>query len=87
MYLSCLLYLNIENAKLHKKVEKNHFLLNNKQDAHFETFFNISQTVDFQRFAKKLQKRPKKNRKKWYVILKKAVTLQRFNKQMIVLQI
>jgi len=79
--------LNIENAKLHKKVEKNHFLLNNKQDAHFETFFNISQTVDFQRFAKKLQKRLKKNRKKSIIVLKKCLPLQRFNKLMIVLQI
>jgi hypothetical protein len=26
--------------------------------------FNISQIADYQRFAKKLQKRPKKNRKK-----------------------
>jgi hypothetical protein len=36
--------------------------------------------------VKKLQKQPKKKQKKRYVVLKKCLTLQRFNKQMIVLQ-
>jgi len=34
-----------------------------------------------------LQKHPKKKQKKRYNVLKKSVPLQRFNKQMIVLQI
>jgi len=41
----------------------------------------------FQHIAKKLQKGLKKNQKKRYVVLKKCLPLQRFNKQMIVLQI
>jgi hypothetical protein len=49
--------------------------------------FNISQPTDYQQFAKKLQKWPKKKQKKRYNILKKCLTLHRFNKQMIVLQI
>jgi len=49
--------------------------------------FNISQLTDFQMFVKKLQKWTKKKRKKRYNVLKKCLTLQRFNKQMIVLQI
>ena len=49
--------------------------------------FNISQFVELQRFTKKLQKPPKKKRKKRYNVTKKCLTLQRFNKQMIVLQI
>ena len=40
-----------------------------------------------QRFAKKLQKKAKKNLKKRYNLSKKYIPLQRFNKQMIVLQI
>jgi len=43
--------------------------------------------TDYQCFAKKLQKRPKKKQKKRYVVLKKCLPLHRFNKQMIVLQI
>ncbi len=50
-------------------------------------FFNISQTADFQSLAKKLQNCIKKKRKKMYNVTKKCLTLQRFNKQMIVLQI
>jgi hypothetical protein len=42
--------------------------------------------VVFQRFAKKLQKGPKKKRKKIIVVLKKCLPLHRFNKPMIVLQ-
>ena len=50
-------------------------------------FFNISQLSDYQSLAKKLQKRPKKKQKKRYDLLKNCIPLQRFNKQMIVLQI
>jgi len=50
-------------------------------------FFNILYVVVFQRFAKKLQKGPKKKRKKIIVVLKKCLPLHRFNKPMIVLQI
>ena len=52
-----------------------------------DTIFNISQLGDNQRFAKKLQKGAKKSLKKMSVVLKKIIPLQRFNKQMIVLQI
>ncbi len=52
-----------------------------------DDIFNISQTTDFQSFAKKLQKRTKKKHKKKYNVSKKCLPLQRFNKQMIVLQI
>ena len=51
------------------------------------TIFNISHIADFQAIAKKLQKRPKKNRKKSIIVSKKCLPLHRFNKQMIVLQI
>jgi len=53
----------------------------------FYTLFNISEITEYQLLAKKLQKVPKKNPKKIIVVLKKCLTLQRFNKQMIVLQI
>jgi len=51
------------------------------------TIFNNSHLADNQYIAKKLQKYPKKKRKKCIAVLKKCLPLQRFNKQMIVLQI
>ena len=44
-------------------------------------------SADFQQVTKKHQKKIKKNNKKRYNILKNSVPLQRFNKQLIVLQI
>jgi len=63
------------------------FFTNIRSRAKKDANFNISQIVENQAFAEKLQIHPKKNQKKRYVVLKKCLTLQRFNKQMIVLQI
>ena len=49
--------------------------------------FNISYIPVYQRFVKKLQNKTKKSLKKKNNVLKKCLPLQRFNKQMIVLQI
>jgi len=74
-------------TKVHFFFQKLVFFLKISSGPRFETIFNISQTLDLQRFARKLQKEPKKKQKKRYVVSKKCLPLQRFNKQMIVLQI
>jgi len=74
-------------TKVHFFFQKLVFFRKISSSPHFETIFNISQTLDLQRFARKLQKEPKKKQKKRYVVSKKCLPLQRFNKQMIVLQI
>ncbi len=51
------------------------------------TFVHTLYIVDFQCVSKALQKKSKKKPKKLYVVLKKCIPLQCFNKQMIVLQI
>ena len=50
-------------------------------------FLTIRERANCQRIMKKLQKRLKKNLKKMLAVTKKCIPLQRFNKQMIVLQI
>ena len=75
------------STKVHKKTHFLSFFSKYSIWCNFSTNFNISQSFHFQRLTKKLQKRPKKNAKKRYNVLKKCLTLQRFNKQMIVLQI
>ena len=51
------------------------------------TFVYTLYLIDFQYVLKALQKSQKKKPKKLYVVLKKCIPLQCFNKQMIVLQI
>lgn len=51
------------------------------------TFVYSLYLIDFQYVLKVLQKSQKKKTKKLYVVLKKCIPLQCFNKQMIVLQI
>lgn len=51
------------------------------------TFVYSLYLIDFQYFPNGLQKLQKKNTKKLYVVSKKYIPLQCFNKQMIVLQI
>jgi len=51
------------------------------------TFVHTLYLIDFQCVLKALQKKSKKKPKKLYVVLKKCIPLQCFNKQMIVLQI
>ena len=53
----------------------------------FYNIFNILYNANYQAVMKKLQNEAKKNRKKCIIVSKKCLTLHRFNKQMIVLQI
>jgi hypothetical protein len=67
------------STKLHKIIEKNTFFANNSIRVDLIPIFNISEYPDLQTLAKMLQKHPKKNHKKIIVVLKKYITLHRFN--------
>ena len=67
------------STKVHKKYQKNTFFFVFLLSVILIPFFNISQIIDFQILAKKLQKQAKNNSKKMFVVLKKCITLQRFN--------
>jgi len=75
------------DAKIHifyRKTTKNGLFLKKVKSIRF---FNNRHLADFLIVMKKLQKRAKKSRKKKYNVLKKYLPLQRFNKQIEILQI
>jgi hypothetical protein len=51
-------------AKIHKKNEKTRFFVKFPLAPVFAALFNISKSIEYQWFTKKLQKGAKKNRKK-----------------------
>jgi len=69
----------LSSTKVHKNIEKKPFFTEFRFSVILIPFFNISQTIENQTLTKKLQKRGKKKRKKMFVVLKKCITLQRFN--------
>jgi hypothetical protein len=77
----------LHGTKVRKKVDISvilqHFLI----PAESLTVVSSPHLIDYQQLTKKLQLQAEKKHKKGNNVLKKYLPLQRFNKQMIVLQI